>query len=115
MVAAAGNRGPNPGSVTSPGSSRKIITVGSSDLLLGKSGISGRGPTFECVCKPDLVAPGSYIRSCNGFSQRKPESLFRQKRNIHVSSGSFRSRGALLSKYPGYEKCRGKAQTFDEC
>lgn len=64
VVAAAGNQGPRPGSVTAPGSSRKIITVGSSDLLTGRSAISGRGPTFECVCKPDLVAPGSKIRAC---------------------------------------------------
>lgn len=64
VVAAAGNQGPEPGSVTAPGSSRKIITVGSSDLLLGKKGISGRGPTQDCVCKPDLVAPGNAVISC---------------------------------------------------
>lgn len=64
VVAAAGNQGPRPGSITAPGSSKKIITVGSSDLLIGKRAISGRGPTFECICKPDLVAPGSRILSC---------------------------------------------------
>ncbi len=36
VVAAAGNRGPAPGSVTSPGSSKKVITVGSSDLMTGQ-------------------------------------------------------------------------------
>ena len=64
VVAAAGNQGPGYGSITAPGSSRKIITVGSSDLLTGKTAISGRGPTFECVCKPDLVAPGSRVLAC---------------------------------------------------
>lgn len=64
VVAAAGNQGPAPGSVTAPGCSKKIITVGSSDMLTGKSAVSGRGPTFECVCKPDIVAPGSRITSC---------------------------------------------------
>ena len=64
VVAAAGNQGPGRGSITAPGSSRKIITVGSSDMLFGKKGISGRGPTFECVCKPDLVAPGNKVVSC---------------------------------------------------
>ena len=64
MVAAAGNQGPRSGSVTAPGSSRKIITVGSSDLLTGRTAISGRGPTSECICKPDLVAPGNRILSC---------------------------------------------------
>lgn len=64
VVAAAGNQGPKPGSITAPGSSKKVITVGSSDMLTGSTAVSGRGPTFECVCKPDLVAPGNRITSC---------------------------------------------------
>lgn len=64
VVAAAGNQGPKPGSVTAPGSSRKVITVGSSDMLTGRAAVSGCGPTAECVCKPDLVAPGNHIVSC---------------------------------------------------
>lgn len=64
VVTAARNQGPRPGSITAPGSSKKVITVGSSDLLEGRSAISGRGPTAECVCKPDIVAPGNKIMSC---------------------------------------------------
>lgn len=64
IVTAAGNRGPVQGSITAPGCSKKVITVGSSDMLTGRGAFSGRGPTFECVCKPDLVAPGSRIVSC---------------------------------------------------
>ena len=64
VVTAAGKQGPRPGSITAPGSSKKVITVGSSDLLEGRSAISGRGPTAECVCKPDIVAPGNKIMSC---------------------------------------------------
>ena len=64
IVTAAGNMGPAPGSIKAPGSSRKVITVGSSDLLEGEEGISGSGPTSECVCKPDVVAPGARIMSC---------------------------------------------------
>ena len=64
VVTAAGNQGPRPGSITAQGSSKKVITVGSSDLLEGRSAISGRGPTTECVCKPDIVAPGNRIMSC---------------------------------------------------
>ena len=79
-MAAAGNQGPGPGSVTAPGSSRKIITVGSSDLLTGRTAISGRGPTFECICKPDLVAPGNHILSCasgpdNGYGVKSGTSM----------------------------------------
>ena len=80
VVAAAGNQGPRAGSVTAPGSSRKIITVGSSDLLTGRTAISGRGPTFECVCKPDLVAPGNHVLACapgadNGYGVKSGTSM----------------------------------------
>ena len=64
VVTAAGNMGPRMGSVTAPGCSRKVITVGSSDMLMKNQGISGRGPTRECVSKPDIVAPGNEIISC---------------------------------------------------
>ena len=64
VVTAAGNMGPKPGSITAPGSSRKVITVGSSDMLVNRRSVSGRGPTRECVCKPDIVAPGFRILSC---------------------------------------------------
>lgn len=64
VVTAAGNMGPGYGTVTAPGSSKKVITVGSSDLLDRISSVSGAGPTAECVCKPDLVAPGADVISC---------------------------------------------------
>lgn len=64
VVTAAGNMGPSPGTITAPGVSRKVITVGSSDLLDEKNGISGAGPTPDCICKPDIVTPGSRIISC---------------------------------------------------
>jgi len=71
VVVAAGNNGPNPSTVTSPGISRKIITVGASDdnreiKIWGNTLInfSGRGPTAECIIKPDILAPGTDIVSC---------------------------------------------------
>lgn len=69
VVAAAGNQGPRPGSITAPGCSKKVITVGSCDMLEGNGAVSGRGPTFDCVCKPDLVAPGNKIISCTASSE----------------------------------------------
>lgn len=72
VVAAAGNGGPRPKTIGAPGISRKIITVGASDDdiavdLMGRSmrDYSGRGPTGACVKKPDVVAPGSKVMSCN--------------------------------------------------
>lgn len=71
VVIAAGNNGPKGGSITSPGISRKVITVGASDdhktvQIWGDTLInfSGRGPTLECIVKPDVIAPGSDIVSC---------------------------------------------------
>lgn len=61
VCAAAGNDGPGRGTVTTPGISRKVITVGSSDL---GADYSGRGPNASCIIKPDLVAPGYSICSC---------------------------------------------------
>lgn len=80
VVAAAGNQGPQQGSVTAPGCSKKIITVGASDMLIGSRAVSGRGPTFECVCKPDLVAPGRQVMACmpgagNLYSRKSGTSM----------------------------------------
>lgn len=72
VVVAAGNNGPEPMSISTPGISRKVITVGAYDddiqvQLSGSKGkdYSGRGPTNACIKKPDIVAPGSNIVSCN--------------------------------------------------
>lgn len=71
-VAAAGNGGPASSSVTIPGASSTVLTVGSCDdrdaavrrrgLFPGYSGI---GPTGCCVCKPEILAPGTEIKSCH--------------------------------------------------
>lgn len=73
VVAAAGNNGPGNCSVSSPGISRKIITVGASDdnimvySATGKNMVnySGRGPTASCIVKPEIVAPGYNVTSCS--------------------------------------------------
>jgi serine protease AprX len=94
VVAAAGNNGPKQKTITAPGISRKIITVGSceepalsadrtwassyfpgshfSDSRFSRSHktqrsnlYSGRGPTVNCIKKPDITAPGNDIYSCH--------------------------------------------------
>lgn len=69
VVVAAGNMGPTSYSITVPGNSRKVITVGAFDDFRDrgrwvKSDYSGCGPTEACICKPELVAPGTGIVSC---------------------------------------------------
>nr|WP_294526359.1 S8 family peptidase [uncultured Blautia sp.] len=96
VVAAAGNQGPRPGSITAPGSNKKVITVGSSDLLEGKGAVSGRGPTRECVCKPDVVAPGNHIVSCVPYEKGKPAAGGRPRiYGYGVKSGTSMSTPAV--------------------
>ncbi|MDO4323647.1 MAG: S8 family peptidase [Lachnospiraceae bacterium] len=85
VVVAAGNMGPEPRSITVPGNSRKVITVGASDDFRGKgryakAEYSGCGPTEECICKPELVAPGTGIYSCSPY--------WKQGRYYSVKSGT---------------------------
>ena len=62
IITAAGNNGPKENSITVPGISRKVITVGACDDL-GKESYGGRGPTSCCIVKPEVLAPGTNIRS----------------------------------------------------
>lgn len=85
VVVAAGNMGPASQSITVPGNSRKVITVGASDDIrgrgrYGKMEYSGCGPTKECICKPELVAPGTGVTSCSPY--------FRQGRYYSIKSGT---------------------------
>ncbi|MDD5949157.1 MAG: S8 family peptidase [Lachnospiraceae bacterium] len=82
VVSAAGNQGPYPQSITTPGISHKIITVGSCDDHLMNHfsrSYSGRGPTGSCIRKPDVVAPGSRIVSClnrrSGYVEKSGTSM----------------------------------------
>lgn len=73
VVVAAGNMGPEQGSITIPGTSRKVITVGFYDdeqksVSGGIRYYSGRGPTNTCICKPEVTAPGADIVSCSNLS-----------------------------------------------
>jgi serine protease AprX len=73
VIAAAGNGGDVPGSITSPGSAKKAITVGAvaewsapSSYPYASDGpylaaFSSRGPTADGRIKPDIVAPGVTI------------------------------------------------------
>ena len=69
ILFAAGNDGPNSGTVSPPATAKNVISVGnhknrysgSPDVMMSGS---SRGPTEDGRIKPDLVAPGGYVRSC---------------------------------------------------
>lgn len=101
VLTAAGNHGPENGSIGAPGNSRKIITVGSSEegIIRGNQMVrgeySGGGPTECCIKKPDIVAPGSNIISCS------PSGTYTAKSGTSMStpivSGCI---ALLLQRYP---------------
>lgn len=114
VLAAAGNNGPGENTVTSPGISKKIITVGSLDDGAGdlnssrESGYSGRGPTAACVVKPEILMPGTNILSCanrnTGYVRKSGTSMA-----VPVMTGII---ALLLCKYPSMTPNEIKMRLF---
>ncbi len=104
VCVAAGNEG---NKVTTPGICRKTITVGSSDddIMVDQYGTiyknySGKGPTSSCVCKPEIVAPGTNIIAANAMNSRlsKPYTMKSgTSMSTPIVSGAI---ALLLEKYP---------------
>jgi serine protease AprX len=80
VLAAAGNSGDRPGTITSPGAAAQALTVGATadwsapvDYPYHAEGpflawFSSRGPTADDRVKPDIVAPGVNIGSASAGS-----------------------------------------------
>ncbi len=72
VVAAAGNEGPNPGTVGFPGGFIDVVAVGATDHNKNIASFSSRGPTpVSKILKPDVVAPGQ-----NVYTATYPGDLF---------------------------------------
>ena len=110
VVCAAGNKGPMPGSISSVGGSTKSITVGCHDGEFCKDNpkrcerYSGRGELFAMVKKPDIVAPGTDIMSCNVFKRVAGVKYepYTKKSGTSMSTPIVAGAAALvLQKFPG--------------
>lgn len=111
VVAAAGNLGPAEGSVTIPGISEKIITVGSADELY-----SGRGSLAQNMLKPDLVVPGSRIISCNARWMEEKGRPYIAKSGTSMSTPIVSGAVAdLLSKNPNVTNIQVKKMLKNSC
>ncbi|MCI8373378.1 MAG: S8 family peptidase [Lachnospiraceae bacterium] len=109
VVAAAGNNGPGPGTITYPGISRKVITVGTIQEKSVQRSYSGRGPTPFCIMKPEVIAPGLHIMSCKnapaGYVPKSGTSMA-----TPVVSGAI---CCLLEKYPYLSPVEVKMKIHD--
>lgn len=99
VCAAAGNSGPEKGTINSPGIEPMIITVGASNDRHtpdpGKNSVadfSSRGPTIDELAKPDLVAPGVEIvslRASRSFLDKTSKEARVGKRYLSLSGTSM--------------------------
>ena len=114
VVAAAGNNGPGKNSVTIPGQCKSIITVGSIDDYVRhgrglKKGYSGRGPTECCVVKPEILAPGTAVKSCSargsGYEIKSGTSM-----SAPVIAGAI---ALLLQKHPKMTPAQVKLRLYE--
>ena len=124
VCVAAGNEGPQAGTIASPGIDPKAITVGAIDDKntneFGKyevAGFSSRGPTVDGFLKPDLVSPGTNLislRSPNSAIDRQNKSARVGKDYISLSGTSMATPvcagivALLLEQNPGLSPDRVK-------
>ncbi len=115
VVAAAGNNGPAGGSITIPGMCKSVITVGSSDdekLPIKRQGLtrgySGRGPTENCIVKPEIVAPGTGVTSCS------PGMAYEVKSGTSMATPVVSGAVALLlNRYPYLTPAQVKLRLYE--
>ena len=91
VVVAAGNSGPSYYSVGSPGTARKVITIGASSKDDQIAYFSSRGPVYwngKYLAKPDVVAPGYYICAAEYDSAWSDRRCFDDK-HVNISGTSM--------------------------
>lgn len=118
VVCAAGNMGPDPMTISPLGARKEVITVGCHEGGYFRNHphlceeYSSRGPSPYAMKKPDVVAPGTDIVSCNAQISRRG----RYYKNAYISkSGTSMATpivsgglALLLQKYPYYTNVQAK-------
>ena len=122
VVCAAGNKGPGAMTISPIGARKNVITVGCNEGgYFGErenlcESYSSRGPSPFDVKKPDIVAPGTDIMSCNAFFEKRG---FRFKNAYVKKSGTSMATpivaggmALLLQKYPFYSNEQAKKKVI---
>ena len=125
VVVAAGNSGPNSGTIRKPADDPLVISVGAFDDKQNLdpaddaiSSWSSRGPTAQGLTKPDIIAPGRLIVSARSFGSRieaeNPKALIAPSyiRGSGTSQAAAVTSGAialLLAARPGLTPDQVKA------
>ncbi len=115
VIVSAGNFGPEAGTVAIPGTSRKVITVGAVTGNGKGIGYSGQGPTEACVVKPEVMAPGYQIISCNNISNMKQKPYTVKSGTSMAAPVVSGAAALLLSKYPDMSNVEMKLRLRSTC
>jgi serine protease AprX len=104
VVVAAGNSGPQSGTITKPGDDPMVITVGSYDDKQNTdtsddslSSWSSQGPTSTGLTKPDVVAPGRFIIAARSFGSSIEGTYPKALRDPSYIRGSGSSEAAAVT------------------
>lgn len=116
VVVSSGNNGPGEGTIAIPGNSRKVITVGAVKTEKAEKGsCSGSGPTKECVVKPDVIAPGYQIISCNSQIHGKKDAYTVKSGSSMATPVVSGAVALLMEKYPRITNVEVKLRLRETC
>ena len=80
-----------------------------------KRSCSGAGPTKECVVKPDVIAPGYQIISCNSQIHGKKDAYTVKSGSSMATPVVSGAVALLMEKYPGITNVEVKLRLRETC
>lgn len=101
VVAAAGNVGPGPQTITNPAVEATVLAVGSVDTELQVPKWSSRGPTREGLIKPDLSFFGVNLVTASALSDTAYRNVSGTSFSCGAASGGVAVLGELVVRATG--------------
>lgn len=117
VVCAAGNKGPGDNTISGMGAGSRVVTVGCHDGFYFKSGsvscasYSGRGMRGGNPRKPDIVAPGTGIVSCNLYYYRRNGKIW----DAYIAKSGTSMATPVVSGAAALALCKYPEMTNDMC